>query len=314
VVPIGRPILNTRLYVLDQPMQPVPIGVAGELYIGGAQVGRGYWNRPGLTAERFIPDPFVPGGRLYKSGDLARWRADGQLECLGRIDFQVKIRGFRVELGEIETVLGQHPAVKEAVVWTWTEAGHRRLVAYVVSHQSPVAGDHASLIAELREFLRAKLPEYMLPSAFVLLEALPLNANGKVERKALPAPDRAIAAHQAAASEYVAPRTPQEAVLAAVWTEVLHLERVGVHDDFFDLGGDSILSLQIIARARQAGLHLTPRQIFETPTVAGLASAAAPVEAATAEGGGEEGAGGFDDFGWSDDDMRDILGEIDKLA
>ncbi len=313
VVPIGRPILNTQLYVLDEHLQPVPIGVAGELYIGGVQVGRGYLNRPELTAERFRPDPFRPGGRLYRSGDLARYRADGNLECLGRLDFQVKIRGFRVELGEIEATLSQHPGVKQNVVWVWTEAGHKRLAAYIVPAQSGAAP--AGLAAELREFLRERLPEYMVPAAFVPMETLPLNANGKVERKALPAPDQAA---RGTAAAYVAPRNPAEAALAAVWAEVLNLERVGIQDNFFDLGGDSILSLQIIARARQAGLHLTPRQVFETPTVEGLAAAAAAVtaepELQPAEAGGAEAGPAAGDFGWDDDDLNDILGAIDKLA
>ena len=339
VVPIGRPIINTRLYVLDRHLQPVPIGVPGELYIGGVQVGRGYLNRPDLTAERFIrvdsrqwavnsgPDPLTT---LYKTGDLARYRPDGNLECLGRLDFQVKIRGFRVELGEIEAVLGQHPAVKQNVVWTWTEAGHKRLAAYVIlaDDRRPAADDSEAtggviqpppaLLNELREFLRERLPEYMVPSAFVFLEALPLNANGKVERRALPAPDQA--ARQAAAAEYVAPRTEAETALARVWADVLGLERVGVHDNFFDLGGDSIMSLQIIARARQAGLALTPRQVFEFPTVAGLASVAQPLaaEAGAATGpalalaGGAEVQPGAEDFGWTEEDLKDILGEIDK--
>jgi len=324
VVPIGRPIFNTQLYVLDEFQQPVPIGVPGELYIGGVQVGRGYLNQPELTAERFliadwgsqIADLETQSeisnlkSKIYKTGDLARYRPDGNLECLGRLDFQVKIRGFRVEVGEIEAALSAHPAIRQNVVWPWEEAGHKRLAAYVVLDEER-ASDPGPLAAELREFLRQRLPEYMIPSAFVWLEALPVNANGKVERKLLPPPDQA--ARGVAATEYVAPRTSVEAALAGIWAEVLNLERVGVLDNFFELGGDSILSLQIIARARQAGLALTPRQLFESPTVAGLAAVAQPVEAAPLEDG-DASAPGPADFGWSAEEVQDILGEINRLT
>ncbi|HYG62303.1 MAG TPA: amino acid adenylation domain-containing protein, partial [Thermoanaerobaculia bacterium] len=254
-VPIGRPIANSRLYVVDAELRPVPVGVTGELLVGGTGVSRGYLRRPGLTAERFVPDPFGgrPGDRLYRTGDLVCWLPDGSLDFLGRLDHQVKVRGFRIELGEIEAALAALPGVREAVV----VLRESRLVAYV-------AGDFA--VEELRRSLGERLPDYMVPSAFVKLAALPLTANDKVDRKALPAPEPA-----GACEGYVAPRTREEEILAAVWAQVLRLPRVGVNDNFFELGGDSILSVQIVARARQAGLSFTVRQIFEHQTVAGLA-------------------------------------------
>jgi len=299
-IPIGRPIINTQLYVLDSHLQPVPIGVVGELYIGGAGVARGYLNRPELTAERFLPDPFakrdvaLPEPRMYKTGDLARYRSDGNLECLGRIDNQVKIRGFRVELGEIEAVLSQHPSVREVCVVARDDApGARRLVAYVVVSQGegmegeagqdsaasiPVSESGAALLAPavsaptLKAFLASKLPEYMVPSAIVFLEALPLTANGKVDRRALPAPE---ALRPDLKADYVAPRNSSEEMLARIWGELLHVDRVGVYDNFFELGGDSILSIQVIARANQNGLRLAPKDLFQHPTIDGLAAAAA---------------------------------------
>jgi hypothetical protein len=266
---IGRPIANTLVYILDAQRQPVPIGLAGELYIGGAGLGRGYLNRPELTAEKFVANPFgEPGSRLYRTGDLARYRADGNIEFLGRMDQQVKIRGFRIELGEIESVLDQHPGVARSVVTAReVAAGDRRLVAYVVA-----ATAEMPTVDELRSFLKQKLPEYMLPSAFVPLERLPLTLNGKVDRRALPAPDQA---RPDLATGYAAPRDAVEKQLASVWAEVLGLERVGIHDDFFDLGGHSLLAMQLISRANsvlQAGL--TVRDIFESPTLAGLAQRA----------------------------------------
>ena len=268
--PIGRPIPDLKLYVLDKHLQPVPIGVPGEIHVGGAGVARGYLNRPALTAERFIPDPFSgrPGARLYRSGDLARYRPDGELEYLGRADDQVKIRGHRVELGEIEAALGRDPAVREAAVLVRQDTpGDPRLVAYVVgvNGQAPPVGD-------LRDRLKEELPPYMLPSAIVALEALPLTANGKVDRRALPAPE---GDRPSSGSTYVAPRTPTEAAVAATWAEVLALGRVGIHDDFFDLGGHSLLALQVVARLRDAfaeGAGITLRELFEAPTVAGLAA------------------------------------------
>ncbi len=280
VIPIGRPILNTRLYVLDAHLQPVPVGVPGELFIGGVGVGRGYLNRPDLTRERFLPDPFStdPAERLYRTGDLVRYLPDGNLECLGRIDFQVKIRGFRVELGEIEAALSRHPAIRENVVWVREDNGLRRLVAYLVP-ADPASPPSAS---ELRDFLRRSLPDYMLPAAFVLLQALPLTANGKVDRKALPAPE---AARPDLDAPFAPPSSPAEHTLAEIWRQVLALPQVGVHDNFFELGGDSILSIQIVARANQAGLRLSPRQLFEAPTIAGLAALASSAPVPLAEQG-----------------------------
>ncbi|MCL5996767.1 MAG: amino acid adenylation domain-containing protein [Chloroflexi bacterium] len=263
---IGRPIANTQVYVLDHDMQPVPIGVPGELHIGGAGLARGYLYQPKLTAEKFVPNPFsaAPGTRLYKTGDLVRYRPDGEIEFLGRLDNQVKIRGFRIELGEVEAVLGQHSAVREAVVTApENDHGDKYLVAYIV----PTQPDDAPVISELRAFLKPKLPEYMLPSMFVSLEALPLTPNGKVDRRALPEPNREMEEN-----EYVAPRTPTEEILAGIWAEVLGVERVGTTDDFFELGGHSLLATQIISRVRKAFQAEVPlRDLFETATVAGLA-------------------------------------------
>ncbi|MDQ3917141.1 MAG: amino acid adenylation domain-containing protein, partial [Acidobacteriota bacterium] len=281
VVPIGRPIANIRIYLLDGRMNLVPEGVGGELYIGGVGLARGYLNRPELTAEKFVPDPFSkePGARLYRTGDLARHLPDGSIKYLGRIDHQVKIRGLRIELGEIEAALGQHPDLQETVVVTVREdaPGDKRLVAYA----SP-AGASAPGVRELRAYLKERLPEYMIPSAFVMLEKLPLSPNGKVDRRALPAPEQTRAGLEGA---FVAPRTPAEEILAAIWQEVLGVERVGIHDNFFELGGDSILSLQVTARANQAGLRLVPAQMFQHQTVAGLAAVAGTSPALQAEQG-----------------------------
>ncbi|BCA53909.1 hypothetical protein W02_10490 [Nitrospira sp. KM1] len=260
VIPIGRPIANTQIYVLDRHIHPVPVGVAGELYIGGEQVGRGYHGRPGLTAERFVPDALgaQPGQRLYRTGDQVRWRVDGTLEYLGRLDHQVKLRGFRIELGEIEAALLAQPGIREAVVVVRTEAtGTKRLVGYVT-------GAGAGETATLRQGLAQRVPEYMVPAVIIALEQLPLSPNGKVDRKALPAPE----AGRATASE--PPATQTEARLAAIWAQVLGLVQVGRHDNFFELGGDSILVLQVISRAREAGLSLTPRHVFQHQTVAEL--------------------------------------------
>jgi amino acid adenylation domain-containing protein len=268
---IGRPIANTRAYVLDRRLEPVPIGVAGELYLGGSGVARGYLGRPALTAERFVPDPFgpstgaAPGGRLYRTGDRVRWRADGTLEFLGRLDQQLKLRGFRVEPGEIETVLGGHPAVRAAAVIAREDApGDMRLVAYVVLAGMPLDD------GELRRFLEQRLPEYMVPSAIVVLESLPLLPNGKLDRRALPAPDRM---EPKAREDYVAPRTPLEEMLAGIWATVLRLERVGVRDNFFAIGGHSLLATQVVSRLRATiGVELPLRALFEDPTVADLAA------------------------------------------
>jgi amino acid adenylation domain-containing protein/non-ribosomal peptide synthase protein (TIGR01720 family) len=272
-IPIGRPIPGTRLYVLDERLAPFPAGVAGELYIGGDGLARGYLDRPALTAERFVPDPFGdrPGGRLYRTGDLVRHRPDGNLEFLGRVDHQVKVRGFRIEPGEIEAALLRCAGVREAVVAAREDApGSRRLVAYVVSDVMSEPGAPAPQ-ARLRETLQASLPAHMIPAAFVALDALPLTANGKVDRRALPAP---ATARPDLPGEHAAPETAAERRLAAIWSEVLRVEPVGLHDNFFQLGGDSILSIQVVSRASRAGLHITARQIFEHQTIAALAAVA----------------------------------------
>jgi aspartate racemase len=266
-VPIGRPIANTRVYVLDPHLQPVPVGVYGELYIGGDGLAREYLHQPELTAEKFVPDPFstAPGARLYRTGDLVRWLPEGDIEFLGRIDHQVKIRGYRIELGEIEATLQQHPAVREVVVLGREDVpGDKRLVAYVVAENPP-----ADLVDQLRAHLRASLPEYMVPAAFVTLDALPLTENGKIDRKALPAPD--VSAQLKAA--YVAPRTPTEEILAGALGEVLGIERVGVEENFFDLGGHSLLAMRVISRVRQAlFVELPLRDLFAAPTISRLAA------------------------------------------
>ncbi|RKH72196.1 amino acid adenylation domain-containing protein, partial [Corallococcus aberystwythensis] len=260
---IGRPLPATRAYVLDASLQPVPVGVAGELYLAGEGQARGYLLRPELTAERFLPEPYgPPGGRMYRTGDRVRYRMDGRLEYLGRIDFQVKVRGFRIELGEIEAALRRAPGLKDAVVVAKGEAADKRLVAYV----TPKA--NASLEVEaLRTHLRQGLPEYMVPTTFVVLDALPLNSNGKVDRKALPEPEA-----PQSGSTYEAPRTEAEAKLAAIWAEVLRLPQVGVKDSFFELGGHSLLATQVVSRVRsEFGVELPLRALFESPTVEALA-------------------------------------------
>ncbi|MGA7732188.1 MAG: amino acid adenylation domain-containing protein [Chloroflexia bacterium] len=263
---IGRPIHNSQVYLLDRHLQPVPVGVPGELYMGGAGLARGYAGRPDLTAERFIPNPYAktPGERLYKTGDLAAYMPDGNIQFLGRLDHQVKLRGFRIELGEVEAVLRQHPAVQDTVLSVREDgAGDKRLVAYVVlSHAQSLTP------TELRGYLREHLPEYMVPSAFVLLEKMPLTPNGKVDRQALPAPE---SSGGEGGREYVGPRGPVEEALVGIWASVLGVERIGVHDNFFELGGHSLLATQVISRVREV-LHaeLPLRRFFETPTVAGL--------------------------------------------
>ncbi len=268
---IGRPIANTQFYVVDSHLQPVPVGVPGELLIGGEGLARGYLNRPELTAEKFIADPFSTHveSRLYRTGDLVRYLPDGTLEFLGRMDQQVKIRGFRIELGEIESVLRTHSGVREAVVVV-REEREKQLVAYVVG-----TGESASTSAELRDYLKQKLPDYMVPAAWVTLPALPLTPNGKVDRKALPLPDQR---RPELASRYVAPRTPAENKLAAIWSKVLGVQQVGVNDNFFELGGDSILSIQVVSRVQREGLKLTLKQMFAHQTVAELAALADVVD------------------------------------
>ncbi|QBD78790.1 amino acid adenylation domain-containing protein [Ktedonosporobacter rubrisoli] len=287
IVPIGRPIANTQIYILDQSQNPVPVGVAGELYIGGVGVARGYFNRPELTAEKFVRDPFSqdPQARLFRTGDLARYRADGAIEFLGRIDHQVKIRGFRIELGEIEAVLAQHPTLKEVVVMAREDTpGNKRLVAYLVpSGQTRATGKQSDStpvqlnpqeaglsIEALRDFLKDKLPYYMVPAAFLFLDSFPLQPNGKVNRKALPAPDTSRPELENA---FVAPQTPTEQQLARIWAEVLGIEKVGIHDNFFDLGGASIQSLEIISKVNETGLPLELEMLFEFQTIAELAAA-----------------------------------------
>nr|WP_322102147.1 non-ribosomal peptide synthetase [Paraburkholderia sp. J41] len=262
VVPIGRPIANVSTHVLDDALNPLPAGVAGELYLGGAGLARGYLNRPALTAERFVPDPFEAGARLYRTGDLARWRADGALEYLGRLDHQVKIRGFRIELGEIEAVLQRQPGVETAVVAAHDGPNGKRLVAWVSARAGRrIARD------TLAKGLAAELPDHMVPAAWVELARFPLSPNGKIDRRALPLPEQDERAWEA-------PQGAAESALAAIWEQALGVARVGRHDNFFELGGDSILSLQIVDRARQAGWKLTPRQVFERQTVAQLAALA----------------------------------------
>ncbi len=268
-LPIGRPVTNDRIYILDAHLQPVPVGVSGELYIGGVGVARGYLRRPALTAERFIDSPFVAGDRLYRTGDVGRWRADGLIDYQGRNDFQVKIRGYRIELGEIESKLAALPGVKEAVVLAREDIpGHKQLVAYYLRHETIDAGADAGTHADperLRAQLQSLLPDYMVPTAFVPLDAWPLTGNGKLDRKALPAPDGATVL---AGRPYVAPRTPIEEVLAAMWAELLGVEQVGVHDNFFDLGGHSLMAMRLIAAIRETfGISLPLKLFFETPTV-----------------------------------------------
>jgi aryl carrier-like protein len=251
------------VYVLDRGLRPVPVGVAGELYIAGAGLARGYLGRPAWTTQRFVADPFGPAGsRMYRTGDRARWRGDGTVEFLGRADDQVKIRGFRVELGEVEAELRRHPEIAESLVMVREDSGHKRLAAYLVSVPGSAA---APSTTSLREFLAHTLPDYMVPSTFVVLDRLPLTSNGKVDRAALP--DEAPVAE----TRYVAPRSPVERALAEIWADVLGVQQVGVQDNFFEVGGDSILSIQVVAMARQAGLRLTTKDVFAHQTIEALA-------------------------------------------
>ncbi len=304
--PIGRPIANFQLYILDRHWRPVPIGVPGELHIGGVGLARGYLHRPDLTAEKFVPDPFgkAPGARLYKTGDLARYLPDGNVEFLGRIDFQVKVRGFRIELGEIESVLSQHPSLQDAVVIVREDVpGDKRLVGYLVA--KPAA---APSIAELRSYLKARLPEYMVPTSFVTLEKLPLTTNGKVDRNALPAPDQSRPDLE---SKYVAPRNDVEEKIAAICAELLGLERVGIYDSFFDLGGHSLLATQFISRLREAfQVEIPLRRLFEKPTVAELADAIAESQA---QSGGAE-AVKIEKLSRGEKALEQLLTELDQLS
>ncbi len=264
-VPIGRPIANTRAYVLDARMNPVPLGVAGELYLGGLGLARGYHNRPELTAEQFVADPFStePGARLYRTGDLARYRPEGVIECLGRVDGQVKIRGYRVELGEVESALTSHPAVREAAAAARDEtSGEKRLIGYLVPRGSAPAE------SDLRAWLKDRLPDYMVPTTFVVLDALPMTPNGKIDRKALPDPEPA---RGDGLTPFVPPRGPIEEALVAIWSEVLGRPRIGVHDNFFELGGHSLMAAQLLSRVRETfGVEPPLNDLFESPTVAGL--------------------------------------------
>ncbi|WP_324607026.1 non-ribosomal peptide synthetase [Streptomyces griseus] len=283
-VPIGRPMRNSAVRVLDPALAPVPPGSRGEIYLGGGQLARGYLDRPGLTAERFVADPYgPPGARMYRTGDVGRWRADGLLEYLGRVDDQIKLNGFRVELGEIEAVLARHPGVARSAAAVREDVpGHRRLVGYVVP------GDGAPPTeADLLAWAARALPAYMTPAAVVVLDALPLTPNGKLDRRALPAPER----ETAGAGDAGGPRTPAEEVIAGLFAEVLGRESVGLHDSFFELGGDSIVSIQLVSRARRKGLVFSPKEVFELKTVAALAAEA--TEAAPARADENAGVGAF---------------------
>jgi amino acid adenylation domain-containing protein len=262
--PIGRPIANTQLYILDSLQRLTPIGAPGELCIAGAGLARGYLNNPEVTAEKFIPNPFsdYPGARMYRSGDLARYSRDGQIEFLGRLDHQVKVRGYRIEPGEIEASLRRHPGVREAVVVArQDQRGNKRLIAYLVADPTPTAG-------ALREYLRAKLPDYMTPDGFVMMPALPLTPNGKVDRQALPEESHTRAGLETA---YIAPQTLEEELLAVIWSQALGLNEVGIHDNFFDLGGDSIRSVQLVGLAKERGINFTVQQLFQHQTIHKLA-------------------------------------------
>jgi acyl-CoA synthetase (AMP-forming)/AMP-acid ligase II/acyl carrier protein len=267
--PLGGPIANTRFYVLDPNRQPVPIGISGELYIGGDGLALGYHGREELTAEKFVGDPFTPAAkaRLYRTGDLVRWRETGTLEFLGRIDQQVKLRGFRIELGEVEAVLDSHPDVSAAVAIVREDSpGDQRLIAYVVP-----AAKAAPDIEQLRRECKAKLPPFMVPSAFVTVTAFPTTANGKLDRQALPAPD---GSRPSLEREYAAPETPVEETLATIWGEVLGVEQIGLHDDFFDLGGHSLLAVKMVSHVQECfGIDVPLHVVFEHPTMRELAAA-----------------------------------------
>ncbi|MBC1218683.1 amino acid adenylation domain-containing protein [Nostoc sp. UCD121] len=277
-VPIGKAIANAQIYLLDSHLQLVPVGVPGEIYIGGDGLARGYLNQPELTAQKFIVNPFTGDTQLYKTGDLGRYCSDGTLEFLGRIDNQVKLRGFRIELAEIEAQLSQHPGVRQNVVVVREDfPGQQHLVAYIVSHRQ-----HFPTVTELRSFLKQTLPDYMVPSVFIPLDALPVLPNGKVDHKSLPIPDTN---RPELAGDFVAPRNFIEEKLVQIWGEVIRVENIGIYDNFFELGGDSILSLQVIAKANQAGLQLTPKQLFEYQTIAELAGVANTTTVLQAEQG-----------------------------
>jgi acyl-CoA synthetase (AMP-forming)/AMP-acid ligase II/acyl carrier protein len=265
-VPIGRPLANTTVYVVDNQLEPVPIGVTGELLIGGAGVARGYLKRPELTSERFLDDPFADaaGARLYRTGDLVQWRRDGALQFVGRRDSQIKLRGHRIELGEIEAALNRHPAVRRSAVVMREAAGEKRLVAYL----TPASGQRAKP-ADLRTFLARSLPEVMIPSAFVELQEFPTLPNGKINLHALPEP---ASTRPELGMEYVAPESPTERNLARIWSEILGIEEVGIHDSFLELGGDSLSAVELILRVEQEfGSDLPLHRLFAGPTIAEIA-------------------------------------------
>jgi acyl carrier protein len=291
-IPIGQGLAGRRLCILDGQMQPVPAGAIGELYIGGPGLARGYHGQPALSAERFLPDPETPGQRLYRTGDRARFDASGAIEYIGRVDHQVKVRGFRIELGEIEMRLQQCPGVREAAVLALDLAGGRQLVAYVVTEADGASADAQR--QAIREGLRAALPDYMVPSHLVLLERLPLTPSGKLDRKALPAPDPS----QLQAS-FRAPASEPEQRLAAIWMEVLQVPRVGLDDSFFDLGGHSLLAAQVIARIKsELGVALPMRSLFERPHLAALAEEL-------------EALGGTGDEDWAD--MEAFMNSLEEV-
>jgi len=281
-VPIGRIIGARVAYILDADLALVPQGASGELYVGGAGLAQGYHQRPGMTAERFVADPFsADGGRLYRTGDLVRQGADGLVEYLGRIDHQVKIRGFRIELGEIETRLLEHESVREAVVLALEAPSGKQLVGYLVTEVAEQDDGHQAALRDgLKAHLKSQLPDYMVPAHLILLSSMPLTANGKLDRRALPAPDPELNRQH-----YVAPSTDLELTLAAIWCDVLNVQQVGLNDNFFELGGDSILSIQVVSRARQQGLHFSPRDLFQHQTVHSLAAVASRSEQVIAEQG-----------------------------
>jgi acyl carrier protein len=265
VIPIGRPIANTQIYILDDAMRPVPVGVPGDLYIGGDGVTRGYLNRPDLTAERFVPDPFRGGtAQMYWTGDQARYRSDGTIDFLGRTDFQVKVRGYRIELGEIESALSAHPSIRDVVVLVREdEPGDKRIVAYAIPSGAALAGDD-----ELRTFLGEQLPEYMIPVHFVEMDVFPTTPNKKTDRKVLPRPDRSTPD-----SDQVRPRTATEKSLCEAWCRILRLDAVGIHANFFDLGGNSLLALQLVTDIqRGTGIKIPIYKVAEAPTVVEMAS------------------------------------------
>jgi amino acid adenylation domain-containing protein len=270
-VPIGRPIINTQTYILDSSLRPVPLGEAGVLYIGGDGVARGYWRQPSLTAERFLPDPFLPGGRIYNTGDLARFLPDGDIEYLGRVDFQVKIRGFRIELGEIETTLEQHPSVEQAVIVAREDKfGDKQLVAYVVTKPDPAVQIRG---LELRLALREKLPQYMVPSAFVFLKKLPLTSNGKIDRNALPPPPVSGSAEACEQVSGEKPRNEIQRILEEAWKEALGIDNIGLNENFFDLGANSLLVAEVHVQLRQVlGRDIPLIDLFHYPCIAALAS------------------------------------------